>query len=68
VFLVSEKEIMLAMRFVYERLKLVIEPSGAVALAPILRREPVLLGKRVGVIMTGGNIDLDDLSSALGMR
>ena len=39
-------------------MKIVIEPSSAVALAPLLRREPALVGKKVGVIVTGGNVDL----------
>ncbi|MEK6631925.1 MAG: pyridoxal-phosphate dependent enzyme [Nitrospirota bacterium] len=59
VFLVSEDEILGAMRFSQETLKLEIEPSSAVALAPLLRREPALVGRRVGVILTGGNVDLD---------
>jgi threonine dehydratase len=57
-FVVEEDEIPRAMQFAFERLKLVIEPSSAVALAPLLRREPALAGKRVGVILTGGNVDL----------
>lgn len=57
-FTVEEEEIVQAMRFAFERLKLVIEASSAVALAPLLRRERVLEGKRVGVVMTGGNVDL----------
>lgn len=57
-FVVEEAEIPPAMRFAFERLKLIIEPSSAVALAPLLRREPALIGKRVGVILTGGNVDL----------
>ncbi len=67
-FVVEEEEIVAAMRFVYERMKLVIEPASAVAVAPLLRREPALRGKRVGVIISGGNVDLsqyfDGLSSA----
>ena len=59
VFLVSEDEILGAMWFSQETLKLAIEPSSAVALAPLLRREPALVGRRVGVILTGGNVDLD---------
>lgn len=59
VFLVSEKEILTAMRFSQETLKLDIEPSSAVALAPLLRREPALVGRRVGVVLTGGNVDMD---------
>jgi threonine dehydratase len=57
-FVVEEAEIVAAMRFVYERMKLVIEPASAVAVAPLLRQEPALQGKRVGVIITGGNVDL----------
>lgn len=65
---VSEEEIVRSMQFAYERLKMVIEPSSAVALAPILRAEAALLGKRVGVVLTGGNIDLNRLWSALEKR
>jgi len=57
-FIVEEREIVQAMQVVFERLKIVIEPSSAVALAPVLRGESALQGKRVGVIITGGNIDL----------
>ena len=57
-FVVEEEEIVAAMRFVYERMKLVIEPASAVAVAPLLRQEPALQGKRVGVIISGGNVDL----------
>jgi threonine dehydratase len=60
VFSVSEEEIRLAMRFAIEHLDLVIEPSSAVALAPLLRYQPELIGRRVGVIITGGNIDLPE--------
>lgn len=53
----GEEEIVQAMRFAYERLKLVIEPSSAVALVPLLRQEPQLVGKRVGVVHTGDNVE-----------
>jgi threonine dehydratase len=56
-FAVGEEEIVQAMQFAYERLKLVIEPSSAVALVPLLRQEPQLVGKRVGVVLTGGNVE-----------
>ncbi len=59
-FVVEEHEIVHAMRFVFERMKLVIEPSSAVAIAPLLRQEAALQGKRVGVIITGGNVDLSN--------
>jgi threonine dehydratase len=44
-----------AMRFAFERLKLVIEPSGAVGLAAV--REGLVAGGRIGVIVSGGNVD-----------
>ena len=56
-FTVDETEIVTALRFAVEHLRLVIEPSSAVALAPLLRGESLLRDRRVGVILTGGNID-----------
>lgn len=53
---VSEEEIVAAMRLIWERMKLVVEPSAAVPLAAVLRGG---VGGRVGVILTGGNVDLD---------
>lgn len=58
-FVVEEREIATAMSFAFERLKVVIEPSSAVALAPLLRRESSLIGKRIGIVLTGGNVDQD---------
>ncbi|MCC6141192.1 MAG: pyridoxal-phosphate dependent enzyme [Nitrospira sp.] len=58
VFLVSEEEILTAIRFSQEILKLEIEPSSAVAVAPLLRRESALVGQRIGVVLTGGNVDM----------
>ncbi|MCI4650214.1 pyridoxal-phosphate dependent enzyme [Phaeodactylibacter sp.] len=60
-FLVSETEILQAMRLIWERMKIIIEPSCAVPLAAILKHPEVFEGKRVGVILTGGNVDLDRL-------
>ena len=57
-FVVEEEEIVQAMRFIYERIKLIIEPASAVAVAPLLRQERALQGKRVGVIISGGNVDV----------
>ncbi|HCP32235.1 TPA: serine dehydratase [Candidatus Acetothermia bacterium] len=56
---VSEEEILGAMRFIWERMKLVIEPSSAVAVAPLLNHSLDVIGERVGVILSGGNVDLD---------
>ncbi len=64
-FTVEEREIVAAMRFAFERMKIVIEPSSAVALAPLLRHEAALHGKKVGVILTGGNVDLSAFFNTL---
>ena len=58
---VSEQEIIDAMRLIWARMKLVVEPSSAVTLAAILKHKDIFAGKRVGVILTGGNVDLDRL-------
>jgi threonine dehydratase len=58
---VSEAAIVAAMRLVWERLKLVIEPSAAVAVAAVLERKVAAAGQVVGVILSGGNVDLDAL-------
>lgn len=55
---VSEAEIVGAMRWLWTRAKLVVEPSGAVAVAPLLRGAPEWAGLRVGVILSGGNVEL----------
>jgi threonine dehydratase len=58
---VSEEAIVAAMRTVWETMKIVIEPSAAVAYAAVLEQRIDFLGKRVGLILTGGNVDLDAL-------
>lgn len=55
---VTEQEIVESMRLVWERMKIVIEPSSAVALAPGIARSIRADGKRVGVLLSGGNVDL----------
>ena len=57
----SEEEIVDAMKLTWKRLKIVMEPSSAVPLAAILKNRDAFAGKRVGVIITGGNVDLDKL-------
>ncbi|MFW9971251.1 MAG: pyridoxal-phosphate dependent enzyme [Candidatus Odinarchaeota archaeon] len=56
---VSEIEIIEAMRFLWERMKIIVEPSGAVPLAAIQSKKIDIENKRVGVILSGGNIDLE---------
>ncbi len=58
---VSEEAIVSAMRIILETMKIVIEPSAAVPYAAILERVIDVGGKRVGIILTGGNVDLDAL-------
>ena len=58
---VSEPGILAAMRFLWERAKLLIEPSSAVALGVLWERQIDLTGLRVGIILSGGNVDLDRL-------
>ena len=57
----SEQEIVDAMKLIWKRMKIVIEPSSAVPLATILKNQDLFAGKRVGVIITGGNVDLGKL-------
>ncbi|NQU56046.1 MAG: pyridoxal-phosphate dependent enzyme [Rhodospirillales bacterium] len=61
VLLVSEQEIIDAMYLIWQRMKIVVEPSSAVALASIIKNKELFAGKRVGVILTGGNVDLKKL-------
>jgi len=61
IFTASEQEIIDAMRLTWQRMKIVMEPSCAVPLATILKNRGAFAGKRVGVIITGGNVDLDKL-------
>jgi threonine dehydratase len=61
IFPVSEEAILEAMRDIWERMKLVVEPSGAVPLAAVKVSGRLLEGKRVGIILSGGNVDLDRL-------
>lgn len=61
VLLVSEQEIIDAMYLTWQRMKIVIEPSSAVAIAAVFKNKELFAGKRVGVILTGGNVDLKKL-------
>jgi threonine dehydratase len=58
---VSEEEIIAAMKLVWERMKIVIEPSSAVALAVVIKHKDQFLGQKIGIILTGGNVDLGKL-------
>jgi threonine dehydratase len=58
---VSEESIISAMRLIWERMKIIIEPSSAVPVAVILDNKDKFSGKRVGIILSGGNVDLGKL-------
>jgi threonine dehydratase len=58
VLLVSEKEILAAMHLIWQRMKIVIEPSSAVALAPVLRNDGPAWKGKIGIILSGGNVEL----------
>ncbi|GAB3557233.1 threonine ammonia-lyase [Spirosoma fluminis] len=58
---VSDEEIIAAMRLVWERMKIVIEPSCAVPLAAVLKQPDQFAGQKIGIILTGGNVDLGKL-------
>ncbi len=61
----TEAETLASMRLVWERFKIIIEPSCAVPVAPIHHRKIDVAGKRVGIVITGGNVDLDPIFDAL---
>ena len=61
VITVSEEEISRAMRLIWERMKIIVEPSCAVPFAALLGHKSLFKNKRVGIILTGGNVDLGNL-------
>jgi threonine dehydratase len=56
---VTDDEILDALRLVWERMKIIIEPSCAVPLAALLKEKERFAGKRIGIILSGGNVDLE---------
>lgn len=58
IYLASDDEIKLAMRLIWERMKIIVEPSSAVALAVVIKNKELFAGKSVGIIISGGNVDL----------
>jgi threonine dehydratase len=58
---VTEEEIVEAMKLIWERMKIIVEPSSAVALAAVLREPDRFHAKKVGIIISGGNVDLGNL-------
>ena len=58
IFLVSDEEIIAALKLVYERMKIIVEPSCVVPLAAAIKNAHLFKGKKVGIILSGGNVDL----------
>jgi threonine dehydratase len=58
---VKEESIISSMRFIWERMKIIVEPSSAVPLAAVFENRELFEGKRIGIILSGGNVDLDHL-------
>lgn len=58
---VTEDEIVIAMRLIWERLKIIVEPSSAVALAALIREKENYHDQQIGIIISGGNVDLNQL-------
>lgn len=66
VITVTDHEIIAAMRLTWERLKVIVEPSGSVPLAALLKQKEKFRGKKVGIIFSGGNVDLEKVLGLLG--
>ncbi|MDG3005657.1 threonine ammonia-lyase [Paludisphaera mucosa] len=64
----AEADIVAALRFLWERLKMLVEPSSAVVVAPLLERQPAFAGRRVGAVLSGGNVDVGPFFDALANR
>lgn len=58
---VPEEEIISAMRLIWERMKIIVEPSSAVTLAAVLKEKNKFRGKRIGLVLSGGNVDMSKL-------
>jgi threonine dehydratase len=64
--LVTEEEILATMRLLWERLKLIVEPSGAVSAGVVFHNKIAARTKRIGIILSGGNLDLDQIPFTRG--
>ncbi len=61
IWTVADPAIIAATRLLWERMKIIVEPSAAVCLAAVLARPERVAGQRIGIIISGGNVDLDHL-------
>ena len=58
---VEENAIVRAMRLIWARMKIIVEPSSAVAFAAVLKNKDIFHDRKIGIILSGGNVDLSDL-------
>ena len=58
---VSDATVIEAMKLIWERMKIIVEPSSATVLASVISNKQEFEGKRVGLILSGGNVDLSNL-------
>ncbi len=61
IFTCNDNDIIRSMKLIWERMKIIVEPSSAVALAIVLQNKNYFIGKRIAIILSGGNVDLDKL-------
>ena len=61
VITLTEEEIIESMKMIWERMKIVVEPSCSITLAAVLKSRDRFAGKKVGLIISGGNVDLERL-------
>jgi threonine dehydratase len=66
--LITEEEILATMRLLWERLKLIVEPSGAVSAGIVFHNKIAARGKRIGIVLSGGNLDLDQIPFVRGAK
>jgi threonine dehydratase len=65
---VTDDELLRAMFFLWERMKIVVEPTGALGACALLQKKISLQGRRVGVVLSGGNVDLKWAAEILRSR
>ena len=61
IFTIEEEEIIYSMRLIWETMKIIVEPSCAITLSAIIKNKKMFEGMKVGLIVSGGNVDLDNL-------
>ncbi|MDR2970917.1 MAG: hypothetical protein LBU83_03170, partial [Bacteroidales bacterium] len=64
---VSEESIVEALRLIFDKMKIVVEPSSAVALAVVMENISKFIGKKTGIILSGGNIDAQRMARLLSL-